>query len=362
MKKTMCYIISASLLIFIGCLVYVGFRGWNIEAVSYQPPEIIDFTGPLAPNIRLSKAEIFGRGKILGGEDVAIDANGRIYTGSVVDGKIYRITPYENGLVEEFADVGLMPVGLKFDAAGNLIVAHHPKGLLSVDQNGNTTVLTNSADGTPFGFTDDLDIASDGKIYFSDATTKFTGLNGNLSWEYEIMEAKPYGRLIVYDPETKQTQVLLRDLYFANGVSLSKEEDFVTVLETYRFRVVRYWLKGDKKGSWDYLNENLPGYPDGLMQNGRGEFWIAIPTPRNAIADFFQSKPFLKNIITLLPKGWWARPEEYGLVVKMDENGLITESLHDPTGKLSFITNAVERDGYLYLATLKGDWIARVKL
>jgi hypothetical protein len=176
------------------------------------------------------------------------------------------------------------------------------------------------------------------------------------------MDARPYGRLLVYEPETGQTKVLLKDLYFANGVSLAKNEDFVTVLETYRFRVARYWLKGEKAGTWDYLHENLPGYPDGLMQNGKGEFWIAIPTTRNALADTLQPYPFVKNIITALPKDWWVRPVKYGLVIKMDENGKILESLHDPGGDLAFITNAVEKDGFLYLATLKGDWIARVKL
>lgn len=362
MKKIVFRTTFFVILLLAGFLIYVGVFGWNIRAVAYDPPEIIEFTGVLAPNERLAGAELFGKGKIIGGEDVAIDRQGRIYTGSVSDGKIYRISPDQENRIEEFADVGLMPVGLKFDPHGNLIVCHNPKGLLSIDPNGQMTVLTDSAEGVPLGFADDLDIASDGRIYFSDATTKFTGNRGNPGWEYEIMEAKPYGRLLVYDPQTRQTKVLLRDLYFANGVSLSKNEDFVTVLETYRFRVVRYWLTGEKAGSWDYLNENLPGYPDGLMQNGRGEFWIAIPTPRNALADFFQPRPFLKNIITILPKSWWVRPARYGLVVKMDENGRILESLHDPGGNLSFITNAVEHDGYLYLGTLKGDWIARVRL
>lgn len=362
MVKRLLKIVLALILLLTAFAVYVGVFGWNIQSVAYNPPKPLEMTGVLQPNERLKSAEVFGKGRILGGEDVAIDSQGRVYAGSVVDGKIYRIYPNENGWVEEFVDLGLMPVGLKFDKADNLIVCHHPKGLLSVNPKGEVRVLTDSAEGVKFGFIDDLDIATDGRIYFSDATTKFGGINGQLSWEYEIMDARPYGRLLVYEPETGQTKVLLKDLYFANGVSLAKNEDFVTVLETYRFRVARYWLKGEKAGTWDYLHENLPGYPDGLMQNGKGEFWIAIPTTRNALADTLQPYPFVKNIITVLPKDWWVRPVKYGLVIKMDENGKILESLHDPGGDLAFITNAVEKDGFLYLATLKGDWIARVKL
>lgn len=355
-------IIAFLFLIFAASTAYVGIFGWNIRSAAYEPPPVPEMAGALATNEKLKNAEIFGKGRILGGEDIAADSKGRIYTGSTADGKIYRIYPEENGRIEIFADLGLMPVGIKFGSQDNLIICHHPRGLLSLDPNGVATLLTDSSEGENFGFIDDLDIASDGKIYFSDATSKFGGINGQLSWEYEIMDARPYGRLLVYDPATKQTKTLLRGLYFANGVSLSKNEDFVVVLETYRFRALRYWLKGEKAGSWDYLNESLPGYPDGLMQNGKGEFWVAIPTLRNKLADALQPYPFIKNIITALPKDWWVRPEAYGLVVKMDESGEIRESLHDPSGELGFITNAVEKDGWLYLATLKGDWVGRIKL
>lgn len=38
--------------------------------------------------------------------------------------------------------------------------------------------------------------------------------------------------------------MLLKDLYFANGVALSKDESFVLVAETFQYRISRYWLKG----------------------------------------------------------------------------------------------------------------------
>lgn len=364
MLKTFLKILLGLFVLLVAFLVYAGFFGWNVQSVAYNPPTKLEFTGNLAPNDRLETAELFAKNKISGGEDVAIDKEGRIYTGSVNDGKIYRISPQigKPETIEIFADLGKTPVGLKFDKDENLIVCHNPRGLLSISPKGEISVLTDSAEGEKFGFPDDLDIASDGKIYFSDATTKFTGNNGKASWEYELFEANPYGKLLVYDPETKQTKVLLRDLYFANGVSLSKNEDFVAVLETFRFRAVRYWLKGEKAGTWDYLSENLPGFPDGIMKNEKGDFWIAIATRRNDLADWLQPKPFWKNVLTTLPKFIWNSTENYGLVIKINENGEIIESLHDASGKVYFITNAVEKDGYLYLGTLKGDSIARVKL
>lgn len=35
---------------------------------------------------------------------------------------------------------------------------------------------------------------------------------------------------------------------YANGVALAKDESFVAVVETNRFRVLRYWLKGPRVG------------------------------------------------------------------------------------------------------------------
>jgi sugar lactone lactonase YvrE len=48
----------------------------------------------------------------------------------------------------------------------------------------------------------------------------------------------------VYDPADRSTSVLLEDLYYANGVALSRDEDFVLVAETTRCRFARFWLKG----------------------------------------------------------------------------------------------------------------------
>ena len=48
----------------------------------------------------------------------------------------------------------------------------------------------------------------------------------------------------------------------------------------------------------------------------------------------------------------------YALIIQLNSEGEIVESLHDPSGKsLSGITNVVERDGKLYIGTLEGDAI-----
>lgn len=83
-------------------------------------------------------------------------------------------------------------------------------------------------------FADDLDIGSDGAIYFSDAST-------NVDPSLMVLEllGQPSGRLIKYDPNTKKSSVLIDNLHFSNGVQLSNDEDFVMVAELVRSRVWR---------------------------------------------------------------------------------------------------------------------------
>jgi sugar lactone lactonase YvrE len=63
------------------------------------------------------------------------------------------------------------------------------------------------------------------------------------------MFGSPSGRLMVFDPRTNTSKVLLEDVHFANGILLSSEEDHLIFAETLQYRILRYWLKGRKAGS-----------------------------------------------------------------------------------------------------------------
>jgi sugar lactone lactonase YvrE len=330
-----------------------------IDPVAYEPPPAPPMTGPLAPNDRLRRAERLALGKVAGPEDVAVDAAGRIY-GGTEDGRVVRVTVEEGQeRVETFARTGGRPLGLHFDGAGNLVVADGRRGLLSIDSAGRVTVLATQAEGVPFGFTDDVKIGADGVIYFSDASRRF-GVGEHL---YDLLEARPHGRLLAWDPASRTVRVLLRDLYFANGVALSRDEDFLLVAETYRCRLRRLWLRGPRKGISEVFADNLPGYPDGVAADGRGTFWVAMFTVRNPAADRLQPRPWAKRLLAKLPSFLWPRPEPYGLVLAFDEQGRLLRSLHDPGGRhVSPVTSVQPEGDVLYLGTLTGDWIGRYRL
>ncbi|MEH6483793.1 MULTISPECIES: SMP-30/gluconolactonase/LRE family protein [Pseudomonas] len=327
-----------------------------IDPLAWDAPTAPTLTGVLEPNDTLMKAELVGKGKLHGPEDTAVDAQGRVYAGQA-DGTIVRID--SNDKVELFADTQGRPLGMDFDAQGNLIVADAYKGLLSIDPQGAIKVLTTEADGLPFAFTDDLDIASDGTIYFSDASSRFE----QPDYLLDLLEARPWGRLLSYSPSTGKTQVLLKDLYFANGVALSAKEDFVLVNETYRYRITRYWLKGEKAGQHEVFIDNLPGLPDNLEGDRAGTFWVALPSPRKSDADFLHQHPWLKAQIAKLPRAMWPKATPYGLAIAIDEQGQIIQSLHDTSGShLRMITSVKPVGDYLYLGSLENDRIGKLKI
>ena len=328
-----------------------------IDPVAYSPLPARPFTGLLSANDALKQATIFKLSSGFGPEDIAVDSKGRIY-GGLQDGRIIRILPdgrEENFLINE----GGRPLGLAWDSFDNLIVADAFKGLLSVSPEGIMTLLSNSSNNVPFKFADDLDIADDGKIYFSDASDTYD----QHRYMDDILEARPHGRLLMYDPQTGETITLLDNLYFANGIALSSNEDFVLVNETSRYRVTRYWLKGEKAGASDIFIDNLPGFPDGISSNGKGTFWLAIPSPRNPVLDSAHDNPLLKKILAKLPD--WAKPGAipYGLVIALDEEGAITGSLQDRMGEhLTMITSVEQVGNMLYLGSLTQPHIGRLEL
>ncbi|WP_027897266.1 SMP-30/gluconolactonase/LRE family protein [Zestomonas thermotolerans] len=349
-------ILGLACVLLIAGAAYLAITPSPIDPLPWDAPAAPPLTGVLEPNDTLMKAELLAQGQIHGPEDTAVDAQGRVYAG-LHDGRVVRIGT--DGRLETFADTGGRPLGMDFDAQGNLIVADAYKGLLSIDPQGRIAVLTTEADGVPFRFTDDLDIASDGRIYFTDASAKFR----QPDYLLDLLEARPHGRLLSYDPASGKTETLLGDLYFANGVALSQNEDFVLVNETYRYRIQRYWLKGAKAGSHEVFIDNLPGLPDNLQGDRAGTFWVALPSPRKADADFLHRHPWLKAQLAKLPRALWPKATPYGLVIALDENGRIIRSLHDTSGAhLRMVTSVKPVGDYLYLGSLDNDRIGRLKI
>ena len=112
------------------------------------------------------------------------------------------------------------------------------QGLLEVTADGTVKTLTDEAEGQKFKLTDGVDVAVDGLIYFSDASYKYS-LKEHL---FDILEGRPYGRLLSFDPSTKETKVLARDLFFPNGVVVSPDQNSVIFCESVMYVFLTHLL------------------------------------------------------------------------------------------------------------------------
>jgi sugar lactone lactonase YvrE len=344
-------------LIVVALLLYLLFWPVPVSPAAWTPPTAPGLVGPYAENNRLAGIQRLETGGGFAPEDVALDSSGRIYAG-MDNGRIVRLQP-DGTHPEGFANTHGRPLGLIFDRADNLIVADADKGLLSISPDGSITTLSTTADGVPFRCTNDLDLAADGTIYFTDASSKFPLKTFTL----DILEHQGNGRLLSYDPKTKTTRVVLNNLCFANGVAVSPDQSFLLVVETGKYRIHRVWLTGAKQGQSEIFVDNLPGFPDGILSNGRDKFWLALVTPPDPLLDRLLPHPFLRKVVARLPKFLQPAPKRFSFVLGLDANGRVVENLQDGSKECyAEIANVVERDGMLYFGSIGESAIGRIAL
>lgn len=329
-----------------------------IGSLAWIPSPAPALDGAYQTNGLLTAAEHIYTDVVTGPEDIAFDHEGRASTG-LSDGRIVRLNA--DGTVTDLAHTGGRPLGLEYAPDGTLYVADARRGLLRVDlATRAVTVLLDKAEGIAFHCVNDLEIAKDGTLYFSDSSAVW-GLDQATE---DILDQRPSGRVLKYDPRTdSDALVLARDLVFANGLALSLDEKQLFIAETGRYRIWRLWLSGDKKNLKEVVIENLPGFPDNLDMTPRGTIWVALISTRKRAIDWMQPYPFLKDATASLPR--WLRPEppSWGFVVEFDSNGLPLRSLQDPGGKqVPHVSAAKEHDGQLWLGNLDDDHLSRLRL
>lgn len=326
-----------------------------IEPVAWDAPQAPALADKYAENDKLADVETLARDAAKGPEDVAVDPEGRIY-GGFADGTIRRFA--NDGTDGEIiADTGGRPLGLAWAPDGSLVIADAVQGLLAMRPDGSLRTLADGAGGTPFGFTDDVDVAADGTVYFSDASSKF----GHHQVMADILEHGGNGRLLKYEPVADRVTVLADGLQFANGVAVGPDERYVLYTETGAYRVGRYGLSGSRAGTREVVIDNLPGIPDGISFNGRETFWLALYAPRNAMLDYMADKPTLRKIVHRLPEAVQPAPARRAFALGLSPDGRVTHNLQHK-GKDAFapITSVQQVADTLYFGSLSQSAIARM--
>ncbi|XP_067122041.1 adipocyte plasma membrane-associated protein-like [Centruroides vittatus] len=385
------------LLVIIGNMTKLDFNP-NIKSVPLP-----NFEGALSYNRDLSGAEKLFEGEALGPESLAV-LNGTIYSG-LENGNIVKFT--KEGKMETVTRIGKnceggwqshvcgRPLGLRFDKNGNLYAVDAIFGIHRIDvKTGLVTPLLptyRNIEGRPMVFPDDLTMDEEGNIYITDASAK---------WEvdevlYISAEFDKSGRVIKFNPKTNEAEVVMRNIGFPNGIQISDRGDFILVSEIIERRILRYYLKGAKKGTTDVFVDNLPGEPDNIRPSSRGGYWVAMAVARNSthplvvdrlleyplilkymVKMMFAVGSFLQRVADYLPfasfrrfaflirSGRFGEDLFYmpGMVLELDSEGKIVRNFFSPDEKIKFPAEVLEYNKHLYVGSFVNRYLGRLKL
>ncbi|WP_191963306.1 SMP-30/gluconolactonase/LRE family protein [Flavobacterium luteum] len=337
-----------------------------IKPLAWKPQKKPLFEGVTKLNNELTTIEKIDLGGWVGAEDIVFDSKGNLYCGvhkaknDFSDGKILKINL--EGKIEIFYDAGSWVAGLHFDNQNNLIALSHKQGLISISTDKKVTLLANKDDkGRNFLIPNGLDIDSKQNMYFTNTSSEspYTLKYGRKL----ILEMKPNGGLYKYNPATKEVKTLIDGTYFGNGVVISKDESFLLMVETTKYRILKYWIIGEKAGKIEVFMDNLHGFPNGISVREDGTFWLGFTTKRNDALDKIHTKPSIKKIVYGLPQ--WLQPKEdkFGMVMHLSENGKILNTYFDPIGNTMPEAGSVkELNGFLYMGGDNLPYIGKYKL
>ena len=324
---------------------------------------------PYAVNDKLRDVELIGLGEIDGAEDPILDIDDNLYFGNR-QGDIIRYFGPDHKRSEIYVHIGGTPLGMAFDKQGNLVCCVAGMGLYQVLKD--TREIVKLADETNRTFlsiiddsrmrlADDLDIAPDGRIFFSEATIRFD----QHEWMVDALEARGNGRIICYDPRDKSTKTIIPKIRFPNGVCLAHDAKSIYYATTWGCTVERYWLEGPKAGKVETLIANLPGYADNINRSSDGNYWLAIVGMRTPAFDLALRKPgFRRRMVQRVAQDEWLYPQmNVGNVIKFTDSGEVIDCLWDKRGiNHPMLTSCNEHKGYLYLGGVFNNRVGKYKI
>ena len=151
-------------------IIYLCLWPVPVDPIAWNAPVNRGLVDPFEENDRLNDATLVSLDNHHGPEDIAFGFDRLLYAGTE-DGKI--ISFHADGSdINVFANVGGRPLGLDFNG-GFLYVANAYIGLQRVRSDGRVVVLADKFEGNSIGYANDVAVAKNGMVYFSDASSKF---------------------------------------------------------------------------------------------------------------------------------------------------------------------------------------------
>ncbi|KAK8717624.1 hypothetical protein V6N13_044885 [Hibiscus sabdariffa] len=308
--------------------VLVAVLAFHLDSFQPGPIPIHELTqSPMSVSLRndrmLEGAEFVGSGELLGPEDLAYDSKSQlIYTGCQ-DGWVKRVR-LNDSAVDKWVNTHGRPLGVALGHNGEAIVADGYKRWRNRDANGRG-----------------------GRAEIQN----YRRSRCSTECVWDVLEGKPHGRFMSFDPITRKTRVLVADLYFPNGVAVSPSQDSVILCETVMRRCRKYYTEGNKQGELESFVDNLPGLPDSIKYDGDGHYWIALATGNSAVFDLAMRHAFIRKIMGMMEKyiGGLPKGNDAGVLV-VDMEGDPVAHYYDH--KLCSVTSAMKIGNRVYCGSV----------
>ncbi|XP_023747694.1 protein STRICTOSIDINE SYNTHASE-LIKE 11 [Lactuca sativa] len=215
------------------------------------------------------------------------------------------------------------PIALSYQhVTGLLYIADAFFGLLVVGPTGGLAIQL--AGGFKYANGIDIELLT-GNVYFSD---------GSLTYDIRDITKPGFqpdstGRLLRYNPVTRQVSVLLSGLSGGGGPAVSADGTFVLVPEINANRISKYWLVGPKANTVEVLLRTT-GNPNKIKRAERlGEFWVGI------------SVGYIPRMAVILPEG-----------MRFNSNGVVLQTVSFAKEYVNVPVSLVqERNGKLYVGS-----------
>ncbi len=218
----------------------------------------------------ISEVKTIGKG-ILRPEGAMVLDDGTIITADRRE-RCSRIS--RDGQTTFFGSVGGAPNGICVDIKGNCIIANIGNGQVqSLSPDGKHEVLLTEAGGKKISSPNFPFIDSKERLWVSNSTFR-----ENLAEALE--EPAPDGAVIMI--EKGSARIVAEGIYFANGIAVDEEEEYLYVAETTKRDILRFKIADD--GSlYDrevYGPEVLGplGLPDGIAFDEAENLWVTFPS------------------------------------------------------------------------------------
>jgi gluconolactonase len=171
--------------------------------------------------------------------------------------------------------------GSTTDYEGRLISCEHTgRRVVRFEHDGTITIIADQYDGKKLNSPNDVVVASNGSIWFSDPTY---GIGGN----YEGLKAdQEQATHNVYrvDPQTGKVTIVVDDFVQPNGLCFSPDENKLYVIDSgithggpAHIRVFDVDLDTGKVSNGKvFANDFAPGFTDGMRSDVEGNIWCSM--------------------------------------------------------------------------------------